>query len=102
MCPLRKTVFSFMYLNFSEFWQVGVGKCSGKEKSQGYERSGFEPELRFSFFLIKTLSIKGQKFSKCLKNGSDRLRRGQLRWRASLLYTFLDKFCKSHGISWTV
>ena len=77
-------------------------KCSGKEKSQGYERSGFDPELPFSFFLIKTLSIKGQKFSKCLKNGSDRLRKGQLRWRVSLLHTFLDKFGKSHGISWTV
>ena len=25
--------------------------------------------LRFSFFLIETLSITGQKFSKCLKNG---------------------------------
>ena len=34
--------------------------------------------LRFSFFLIETLSITGQKFSRCLKNGSDRLRKGQL------------------------
>ena len=32
-----------------------------------------------SFFLIETLSIAGQEFSKCLRNGSDRLRKGQLR-----------------------
>ena len=30
-------------------------------------RSRFDPGLRFSFFLIETLSITGQKFSKCLK-----------------------------------
>ena len=28
--------------------------------------SGFDPALRFSFFLIQTLSIAGQEFSKCL------------------------------------
>ena len=39
----------------------------------------FYPGLRFSFFFIETLSITGQKFSKCHKNGSDRLRKGQLR-----------------------
>ena len=36
----------------------------------------FDPGLRFSFFLIEILSITVQKFSKCLKNGSDRLRKG--------------------------
>ena len=30
-------------------------------------RSGFDPGLRFCLFLIETLSITGQKFSKCLK-----------------------------------
>ena len=30
-------------------------------------RSRFDPGLRFFFFLIETLSITGQKFSKCLK-----------------------------------
>ena len=30
------------------------------------------------------LSITGQKFSKCLKNGSDRLRKGQLPRRRKL------------------
>ena len=34
--------------------------------------SGFDSGLRFSFFLIETLSIAGQEFSKCLTNGSDR------------------------------
>ena len=32
--------------------------------------SGFEFGLRFSFFLITQLTITGQKFSKCLKNGT--------------------------------
>ena len=41
--------------------------------------SGFDSGLRFSFFLIETLSIAGQEFSKCLTNDSDRLRKGQLR-----------------------
>ena len=41
--------------------------------------SGFEPALLFSFFLIETLSVASQEFSKCLTNGSDRLRKGQLR-----------------------
>ena len=31
------------------------------------------------FLLIETQSITGQKFSKCLKNGSDRLPKGNLR-----------------------
>ena len=34
--------------------------------------------MRSSSSLIKTLSVTGQKFSKCLKNGSDRLRKGNL------------------------
>ena len=36
----------------------------------------FDPRLRFSFFLIEILSITGQKCSKCLKTGSDLLRKG--------------------------
>ena len=44
-------------------------------------RSRFDPGLQFSFFLIETLPITGQKSSKCLKNGSDRLRKGQLHRR---------------------
>ena len=35
--------------------------------------------LPSSFFLIETQSITGQKFSKCPKNGSDRLPKGNLR-----------------------
>ena len=31
--------------------------------------SGFDPALRFFFFLIEKLSIAGQEFSKCLTNG---------------------------------
>ena len=38
-------------------------------------RSRFDTGLRFSFFLIE---ITGQKFSTRVKNGSDRLRKGQL------------------------
>ena len=54
--------------------------CSGKGERLGYERSGFDPGLRSSFFLIETLSITGQKVSKCFRNDSDRLRKGNLRW----------------------
>ena len=58
-------------------------QCSNKGERLGYEGSGSGPGLTlvcdFLSFFIKTLSITGQKFSKCLKNGSDRLRRGQLR-----------------------
>ena len=36
----------------------------------------FDSGLWFSFCLIEILSITGQKFSKCLKNGSDLLRKG--------------------------
>ena len=39
-------------------------------------RSGFDLGLRFSVFLIETLSITGQKFSKCRKSGSDRFSKG--------------------------
>ena len=41
------------FLNFGRSaWQ-----CCGKgERDSGYQRSGFDPELRSSFFLIETLS----------------------------------------------
>ena len=39
-------------------------------------RSWIDLSLLFSFFSIETLSITGQKISKSLKNGSDRLRKG--------------------------
>ena len=52
-----------------------MGQCSDKGERLGYEGSGFEarfdPRSRFSFFFIETLSITGQKFSKCRKNGRD-------------------------------
>ena len=55
-----------------------VTRCSGKGERLGYmegpgSRYGFDPELRFSFFLIQTLSITGQKNFKYPKNGSDSL-----------------------------
>ena len=34
--------------------------CSGKGKRLGYDRSGFNPGLRSSFFFIETPSIRGQ------------------------------------------
>ena len=55
-------------------------------------RSGFDPGLRFSFFLLETLSITGQKVFKCRKNSSDRLRKGQRQRRHTALNTaFEDK-----------
>ena len=47
--------------------------------------------LPSSFFLIETQSITGQKFSKCLKNGSDRLPKGNLRLQVPrLVPRFMD------------
>ena len=77
------------------FFGILAGRCGNvvvRERDQDTKgpgsRSRFDPGLRFCFFLIEKLSITGQKFSKCLKNGSDRLRKGQLRRRgaASLRY----------------
>ena len=41
----------------------------------------FHSGSRPYFFYIETLSITGEIFSKCLTNGSDRLRKGILRRR---------------------
>ena len=63
------------------FFRILEDWC-GKGERLGYGpgwRSGFHPGLRFSFVLKGTLSITGQKFSKRLKNGGDRLQKGQLR-----------------------
>ena len=64
------------------FFGISAGRC-GSVFYKGYERSEFEVQVLpwvaiFFQFLIERLSITGQKFSKCLKNGSDRLRKGQL------------------------
>ena len=74
-----------MYLIFSEFWRVGV-ECGGKRERLGYEGPG--STLGCDFFLIETLSITGQKFSKFLKDGSELLRKGQLRRRAQCYLDF--------------
>ena len=66
------------------FFRILEDWC-GKGERLGYERSRlevrFHPGLRFSFVIKGTLSlsITGQKFSKRLKNGGDRLQKGQLR-----------------------
>ena len=65
-----------MYFDFSKFWRPG--RCGSvvvlKGERLGNERSGsrfgFDPGLRF-------LSQRGKNFPR-LKNGSDRLRKGQL------------------------
>ena len=67
------------------FFGILLGRCGNvvvrerdlDTKSPG-SRSRFDPWLRFSFFLIETLQLTGQRFPKCLKNGSDRLRKEQL------------------------
>ena len=64
---------------FSRNFGRSVWQCSGKGERLGYERSGFDLEVRYSLFLIATLSITSQ--CQCLKNGSDRFRRGNLRRR---------------------
>ena len=71
---------------FSEFL---VGRCDSVEvRERDYDKkgpgsiasSGSDPGLRFSSYLIETLQKTGQTFSHCLKNCSERLRKGQLRW----------------------
>ena len=55
-------------------------KCSGERERDWITKClGSSPGLGFSFSLIETLSNTGQKFSKCLRNGRGRLRKGQLR-----------------------
>ena len=77
-------------VNELKFFGILAGRCGSavvrkrdRDTKAPGSRSGFDPAaLRFSFFLKETLSITGQKFSKSLKNGSNRLRKGQLRCRA--------------------
>ena len=59
------------------YWCIG-GSLGRKGERLGYERSWFDPGLQSSFFLIEPFSITGQKFSKCFKNGSVRLRKRNL------------------------
>ena len=69
------------------FFGILVRRCGNVVVGErlGYERSGFEVQVRpcvaifFLFYWIEMISITGQKFCKCLKNGSDRLRKGLLR-----------------------
>ena len=68
----KDTFRKFVPLNV-EFWRVavvvyivGVGERDWDTKGPG-SRSGLDPGLQFTFFLIETLnkSIRAQKFSKC-------------------------------------
>ena len=68
------------------FFGILAGRCGSvvlRERDKDTKGLGsrfrFDPGLRFSFVLTEKLSITGQKFSRCLKNGSDGLRKGQLR-----------------------
>ena len=45
-----------MYLNFSAILSGRCGSVVARERDSGYQRSGFDPGLRSSFFLIETLS----------------------------------------------
>ena len=57
---------------------VVVRERLGYEGSQWFV-ARFDPRLRISSFFIETLSITGQQFFNCRKNGSDRLRKGKRR-----------------------
>ena len=46
------------------FFEILAGCCGTKGSGS---RSRFDLGMRFSFFLIETVSITGQKFSECLK-----------------------------------
>ena len=70
-------------------------QCSDKGERLEFEGSGSGPGLTlvcdFLSFFTETLSITGQKFSKCRKNGSDRLRKGQL---CRLCWLYCASFCR--------
>ena len=77
----KKSFFFFFYV--LTFFGILAGRCGSvvvRERDKDTKglgsMSGFDPGLRFSVFLIETLSIAGQEFCKCLTNGSDRLRKG--------------------------
>ena len=68
-----------MYSIVSEFLRVGrVSRGREIRIRLVWVRLADPGLLPVSFFLIETLSITGQEFFKCLKDGSDRLRKGQL------------------------
>ena len=75
------------------FFGILAGRCGSvavrerdKDRKDTGSRSRLDPMLPFCFFFIETLSITGQKFSICIKNGSDRLRKRQL-WRLPIRVT---------------
>ena len=70
--------------NFSKFWRSSV-VARERERDWDTKGPGSNAGLRFSFFLLEALSKTGQSFSKCLRNGSDRLRKGQLPRRNDLI-----------------
>ena len=53
-----------------------------------------------SFFLVEKLSIIVKKFSKCLKNGKDRLRKGKLRRRTNTDIRFLVQEAQNIAVLW--
>ena len=64
-----------------EFFGPMAGRCGTvvvRERDWDTKGPGSWSRLGFFFLLIEALSITGQKFSKCLKTDSDRLRKGQL------------------------
>ena len=74
------------------------GSVVVRERDWHTKGPGFESGLSMSYFLVEKLSIIVQKFSKCLKNGNDRLRKGKLQWRPREMRLF----SQAREIQWGV
>ena len=85
-----------LLVNVLKFFGILAGRCGSavvRERDRDTKAPGSTlAALRFSFFLKETLSTTGKKFSKRLKNGSYRLRKGQLRCRAVPEYKVLTLY----------
>ena len=65
-------------LHWSNNLYIKVVSCSGRGESLGHEIKTRRPLVVMFFVFNRNTLNKRQKISKCLKNGSDRLRKGNL------------------------
>ena len=72
------------------------GSVVVRERDKHTKGPGFESGLGMSFFLVEKLSIIVQKFSMCLKNSNDRLRKGKLYRRYLRAFTLSTAMCLNH------
>ena len=66
-------------LHWSNNLDIKVVSCSGRGERLGHEIKTRRPMVVMFFLFNRNTLNNRQKISKCLKNGSDRLRKGNLR-----------------------